>query len=185
MKPELQKDLYRKYPKIFRQKDLPKTETCMCWGIDTGDGWYQILDNLCACIQGHVDSKLDSLKRRKEYLTFWICVKDFALCFKSLYWIRRPYMWKRELLQFKELWNLRKPIDEARYQVEACQVKEKYGTLRFYVDYADEEVNGMISMAEAMSASTCEACGSTQDAKVRGKGWLSCRCKICWDKKKK
>jgi len=185
MKPELQKEMYKKYPKIFRQKDLSMKETCMCWGIDTGDGWYQILDNLCACIQGHVDSKLESLTRRKKYLTLWMCIKDLVSCFTSLYWIRRPYIWKRDLLQFKEWWDLRGPINPLDYQVEACQVKEKFGTLRFYVDRSDEDVSGMITMAEAMTATTCEACGSTKDAMVRGKGWLSCRCKVCWSKKQK
>lgn len=24
------------------------SETCMCWGIDTGIGWYKLLDELCA-----------------------------------------------------------------------------------------------------------------------------------------
>lgn len=27
----------------------------MCWGIDTGDGWYDLIDTLCANVQHHVD----------------------------------------------------------------------------------------------------------------------------------
>ena len=34
MKAELQNKLFEKYPKIFGQKDLPMTQTAMCWGID-------------------------------------------------------------------------------------------------------------------------------------------------------
>jgi hypothetical protein len=30
-------------------------ETLMCWGFECGDGWYQILDSLCANIQHHID----------------------------------------------------------------------------------------------------------------------------------
>lgn len=55
MRKELQIKLFKKYPKIFRQKDLPETESCMCWGIMTADGWYWLIDNLCDCIQWHVD----------------------------------------------------------------------------------------------------------------------------------
>ena len=33
MKAELQDKLYKKYPKIFVQKDMDKTQTAMCWGI--------------------------------------------------------------------------------------------------------------------------------------------------------
>ena len=47
MKPELQNQLYAKYPAIFRDKDLPMSQTCMCWGIETGDGYYGVLDHLC------------------------------------------------------------------------------------------------------------------------------------------
>ena len=51
MNQRLQDKLYEKYPKIFGQKDLPMTQTAMCWGIDCGDGWYNIIDTLCCHIQ--------------------------------------------------------------------------------------------------------------------------------------
>jgi len=54
MKQELQDKLFKKYPKIFAQKDLPMDQTSMCWGVTTGDGWYNIIDTLCQCIQTHV-----------------------------------------------------------------------------------------------------------------------------------
>ncbi len=47
MRKELQDKLYKKYPKLFSQKDLPISQTCMCWGIECGDGWYDILDKFC------------------------------------------------------------------------------------------------------------------------------------------
>jgi len=54
MKKELQDKLFETYPNIFRQKDLDKTQTAMCWGISCGDGWYTILDELCANIQNRI-----------------------------------------------------------------------------------------------------------------------------------
>lgn len=65
-------------------------------------------------------------------------------------------------------------VVEKPHQVVATQVKEKYGTLRFYVDYADDYVYGAIAMAESMSARTCEICGAA--GKIRGDFWLSTRC---------
>jgi hypothetical protein len=47
------------------------------------------------------------------------------------------------------------------------QVKEKYGTLRFYIDGGDETIRGMIWFAESFSAHTCEKCGTTHEAKQR------------------
>ena len=54
MKAELQQKLYEKYPNIFRQKDLDKTVTAMCWGISCGDGWYDLIDTLCENIQNRI-----------------------------------------------------------------------------------------------------------------------------------
>jgi hypothetical protein len=45
------------------------------------------------------------------------------------------------------------------FYVKAVQVKEKFGTLRFYIEGGDEEVFGMIKMAEAMSRNVCEITG--------------------------
>lgn len=63
-------------------------------------------------------------------------------------------------------------------QVEATQVKEKYGTLSFYTYGGDELTDGMIWMAEHMSASICETCGSTEDVS-QTKEWIMTRCKKC------
>jgi hypothetical protein len=52
-----QQALYDKYPKLFRQKDLPASETCMCWGISCGEGWKDIIDNACQKLQKYADEK--------------------------------------------------------------------------------------------------------------------------------
>ena len=46
-----EKILYDKYPELFGQKDLSMQETCMCWGIDCGNGWFEILDQMCKELQ--------------------------------------------------------------------------------------------------------------------------------------
>ena len=56
----------------------------------------------------------------------------------------------------------------------ATQVKEKYGTLSFYIDHADEPVYNFIQFAESMSARVCEECGAP--AKLQGKGWYYTAC---------
>lgn len=44
-------------------------------------------------------------------------------------------------------------------QVVATQVKEKWGELSFYYRGGNDEQQGMVLMAEAMSARICEECG--------------------------
>lgn len=48
MKQELQEQLYKKYPSIFAKKDLTIQQSCMAWGVECGDGWYDLIDKLCA-----------------------------------------------------------------------------------------------------------------------------------------
>ena len=57
------------------------------------------------------------------------------------------------------------------------QIKEKYGTLRLYHDGGDSYCDGVVDMAEAMSAVTCEQCGAP--GKPNDSGWISTLCEGC------
>lgn len=148
MKKELQDKLYKKYPEIFRQKDLSMQETCMCWGIECRDGWYDLINAMCSLLQFNTE--------------------------------RNGYP-----------------------QIEATQVKEKFGTLRFYYELKYSEENkknewkerqtgiqkGIISLGEFLSGYICENCGINKKVK-QTRGWVVTLCEDClkerrkeWDKK--
>lgn len=55
MSPKLENKLYIDFPKLFAQKDLPKEQTCMCWGIETPDEWYEEIYSACEVIQEYID----------------------------------------------------------------------------------------------------------------------------------
>jgi hypothetical protein len=55
MREDLDQQLCEKYPKIFANRHGDMKETAMCWGLSCGDGWYNIIDTLCANIQSHID----------------------------------------------------------------------------------------------------------------------------------
>ena len=59
-------------------------------------------------------------------------------------------------------------------QVTLDQVKEKFGTLRFYYTGGDEHISGMVRMAESMSSAICEECGNPGER--RGSGWIYTAC---------
>jgi hypothetical protein len=134
----LDKKLCEKYPKIFRDRYEDMRTTAMCWGFDHGDGWYNLIDKLCACIQHRID------------------------------WNQT----QRESLLKNNPHNVSLP-DEIQ-QVVAVQVKEKFGTLRFYYDGGDEYIRGLVSMAEVISEITCETCGAS--GKIREGGWIRTLC---------
>ena len=56
----------------------------------------------------------------------------------------------------------------------AAQVKEKYGTLRFYVDHGTIEHENIIAHYEQLSSKTCEVCG--EPGYRRAGGWIRSLC---------
>jgi len=54
MSPELEDQLVRKYPELFVGRNKPLTESLMAFGCECGDGWFVLLDQMCACIAQHV-----------------------------------------------------------------------------------------------------------------------------------
>lgn len=53
-------------------------------------------------------------------------------------------------------------------QVVVAQIKEKFGSLRFYYDGGDEYIHGLVSMAESWADHTCETCGDPATKKTTG-----------------
>jgi hypothetical protein len=135
MKTELQDKLYKKYPDFFSNKDKSIQESCMAWGIDCNDGWYEIISNVCWMIKQHENNIL----------------------------------WQTE-------WNQKtNPEYQSDYfPVKFDQIKEKYGGLRLYFSGGDEYIEGLVSMAEAMSYKICEICGNKGEPNKEG--WISTRC---------
>lgn len=41
---EFDKYICEKYPNLFREKNLPMSQTCMCWGIDCDKGWNSLIE---------------------------------------------------------------------------------------------------------------------------------------------
>lgn len=65
MKLELENKLYERFPKFFGQKDLPMTQTCMCWGIDTDDGWFNLIWETCEKLEV-IDPELEFVQIKEK-----------------------------------------------------------------------------------------------------------------------
>jgi len=66
-------------------------------------------------------------------------------------------------------------------QVTVAQIKEKFGGLRFYYDGGDDEIRGMVRMAEAWADATCEDCGAP--ATKQTSGWIKNVCDKHFDER--
>ena len=177
MHDELDSLLCERYPKIFRDRHADMSVTAMCWGIACGDGWFNIVDQLCRQIQWHIDTSRDSLARatiHKRVLQRALDGDERGL----RWWYSKGAPNKAEWVDKQVTEQLSKPhlweVRNACPQVVATQVKEKFGTLRFYYDGGDDVVRGLVQMAEALSEVTCEVCGSP--GKRRGDRWVRTLC---------
>jgi hypothetical protein len=182
MKDELEQELCKKYPKIFKDNRHPDAGvSAMHWGISVGDGWYHAINNGCWLVQSHINHT-----RKQRASALWYnraIVRAKNGDFTSL---RRTFAnkdgtlskWQEnaftkaidEGLEFK-------PVLEACEQVIATQVKEKFGDLRFYYQGGDSFTGGVIDMMEAMTSTTCEDCGNV--GTKTGGGWIKVRCAPC------
>lgn len=183
MREELDKLLCTRYPHLFKNRYKPMTMTCMCWGFSHGDGWFNIIDQLCGCIDHHINWKrkqrADALKFNRK-LKRAILTNDVTLLYEDEY---KKSKWHTDHCQ--EAFDEHKfvTVPETVHRVVVDQVKEKFGTLRFYYHGGDDVVDGMVRMAESMSGVTCENCGvpGTQ----RGGGWIHTYCDACEAEKEK
>jgi hypothetical protein len=87
---------------------------------------------------------------------------------------------------FQLIYDLSKQISEICPRVKAMQVKEKFGTLRFYVENVQSDkadlIYGVIEKAEVKSGIICELCGDdkTPTRKTsKGSNWIRTLCEEC------
>jgi hypothetical protein len=157
MKRELDEALCAKYPLIFRDRHANMQVTAMCWGFEIGDGWYNIIDTLCA----HLTSEYRQAQSRYDD------IKDK---------LGQPN-WRKDIVTQEMIDNAKAKMDEEASKVPvAVQVKEKFGGLRFYVHAATDKHYNYINFAESMSYRTCEQCGAP--GKTYTDGWHTTLCDV-------
>jgi len=155
MDKELEDKLYAKYPLLFEQKDWDNTQTAMCWGIGVGNGWYNIIDTVCAEIQELIEEPLHTIALYEKFL------------------LDKPD--HENASYFKE--SITKAKEKVVPQVQIAQVKEKWGSLRIYLTYYNPQINSILSFAESMSFKTCEKCG--KPGTPSRSGWIVVLCDDC------
>jgi len=158
MRKELDEALCARYPLVFRDRNGDMRTTAMCWGLECGDGWYNIIDTLC----GMLTSEYRGAQSRYDHLAE-VGIGNVLYGTKTV---------TQEALD-----EAKTKLDEETLKVPvAVQVKEKFGGLRFYVQAATDKHYNYISFAESMSYVTCEECGAP--GKRYTDGWHTTLCDI-------
>ncbi|MBN2428345.1 MAG: hypothetical protein JXK94_08415 [Deltaproteobacteria bacterium] len=112
------------------------SETCMCWGIDPGDGWYNLIDELCGFLQwqsthnGYPQSIARQVKEKFGQLRFYAQFKRGKTVAGNENIVRQEKNQPGSLTVC--------PQDRSR---------------------SHEYLEGAIDFAETLSARICEKCG--------------------------
>lgn len=104
-------------------------------------------------------------------------IKSFPLLYKNLTHFECGDGW------FKIIWDLSEKLEAliggmGGEDCFASQVKEKYASLRFYMESPSSEMKPLIAEAEKKSSETCEECGAY--GRLRKLSWVMCLCDACY-----
>jgi len=158
---EFQKRMEEKYPRMFSQP---------YGGFAVGEGWYKIIEQLCANIEHHEHSK--RARRSRDLRVARARIKGRDAVLKYLVKDRTPSDWDHETAD--HIMQSNHTITEKDQRVVVAQIKEKFGGLRFYYEGGDDYIAGLVTMAESWASRTCENCGD--DGHQRGGGWIRTLC---------
>jgi hypothetical protein len=176
--------LMNKYPSLFNEDADGKLIPPDC-GVWCPPGWQSLVERLCESIVCRIKNnyvytprKFFALPVRRwiwNHIGFrirrWIDPKTNA--YKNCKWmtvvklnkIDTDHPWRTYIVRkiFRRIENILNPLDKYKLdpipKVVIGQIKEKYGTLRFYYDGGDEFIQGMVSFAESLSSNLCEETG--------------------------
>lgn len=181
--------LIKKYPSLFEEKDGKPVEP-MC-GIDCPKGWETIIDNLCQCIVYRTDCTSRCIVNKDNKVKYGLYklflyvkhkVRTYYSPFESHY-LEKNRENIKETNRFKVLTFLNRINSNyfgniyiqvpASPPVRIAQVKEKFGTLRFYYDGGDEHIAGMVELAEHLSSITCQETGKSGSLHKKGSWYMT------------
>ena len=86
-------------------------------------------------------------------------------------WFAPVYKMSKLLTQYRK---------DSGIDIQICQLKEKFGELRVYVDNGDAEVSRIIQEAESACDVTCETCGKPREVCCVEYGWCYALCDECF-----
>jgi hypothetical protein len=148
-------NIVKKYPLLFKHSKS-SMEPFALFGFECGIGWYHIIDKACATLY----TTYKNANWRLEYVEHDL--KDFKGYVKRIQSFQ-PDTTEEELLAKlqKSKTELTQELEEAKNNLPlVVQVKEKFATLRFYIDNGNEVSQRIADYAEHMSSVTCEECGN-------------------------
>jgi hypothetical protein len=174
MSPDLDKTLQEKYPKLFKNKDLPATQTLICFGCECRDGWFSLLDHLFGYLTEIMGQNL-LVNTCESYRELHKNDKDYR---KNHSYVRLlpPAI---VLDQVKEKFGTLRVYHHAAFETDPLENPELQGKidaedLKQKLSEYHTKIHNAIDYAEYQSSRTCEVTG--KEGRLYTQGWHSVLC---------
>ena len=192
MNEKIENKLIRRFPILYQDHNGDPHSTLMCFGFSHSDGWEKIIWELSLGIEKELNyswlqKTIFMLKKRISrdwnqtvYRISPPRTDDFLAKFMKRFF---PAPLRDKDNNYFADWRLKAGLGLKNLVwwpntgFAVVQVKEKYGTLRYYTNGHNDAIEKLISKAEAQSAKTCEQCG--KKGKMRIGGWYRVLCNEC------
>jgi len=159
------KKMAEKYPRYFG-------EGKRYGGFAIGAGWYFIIETLIAEVDHYTkwrrNMRANDLRKQRAKDKGMEALIQFMVGKKG----REPSDWDIE--RAEEAMQNDIDITPKVEWIHIEQIKEKFGGLRFYYQGGNDEISGMVRMAELWAGRSCETCGNKGER--RSGGWIRNLC---------
>lgn len=195
------------HPILYDNRKLPMTQTCMCWGIECGEGWYFPLADLSDILEGinqtfgkqyHFAIKAEQVKEKYGTLRFYYQIVPVYPLWRRI--LAAPWNW----LAGTSIRAIR-PVgfDEAKRI--SWAPKFTYWLYRGFfaissfflgggkdtttiLSFVDRIVSYLINETEKKCFDTCEDCGMSigenWSPRCETTGWITYICEKCAKEKR-
>lgn len=164
MNKELVTRLYNRFPFILCDLYGDPRQTCMAWGIECGDGWYEILDKLfeditVVCAGTNKEFRATQIKEKFGGLRIYYAINNTGPTY----------------------------MDEARQKMMTFMFRKNQGKLYWKLwrmkqkikKSVESKIDDLIIEAESKSFRTCEQCGQPARVCQTDFGWYRTLCDSC------
>ena len=192
-------EMMKEFPLLYRQRKLPMTDTCMCWGIDCGEGWYQPLRELSQNLEAinvTVGKKFgfrieaEQVKQKYGTLRFYWAIRPVAPWWRNA--ISYPFRWLSKNAYSLDAKGAELVVGRFLYNMffKIAQFLQWAGPKRkqrdIIIQSVDHLVFALVSKCDGECFNVCEDCGReigrTYSPRYATLGWVSYLCDKCAEK---
>ena len=59
--------LYKDFPELYKQHSWSMQDTCMCWGFECDDGWFDLIYQLSKDIVEKSKNKIQAIQVKEKF----------------------------------------------------------------------------------------------------------------------